>query len=60
MIYSDFKELSIKHTHINLLDKINWQHKDPFDKIIISQAKAENIYLLSYDKIFSEYQLNLL
>jgi len=30
-------------------------HKDPFDRILIAQAKAEGITLLTADKTVSQY-----
>jgi len=32
-----------------------FHHRDPFDRIIISQAKAEKIKLLSTDKYIGKY-----
>jgi PIN domain nuclease of toxin-antitoxin system len=56
---SEFTELPVKHSHIDFMDKIYWLHKDPFDKIIISQAISENLFVMSYDRIFIDYKLKL-
>ena len=30
-------------------------HKDPFDKMLISQAKTEGMFLLTHDELISNY-----
>ncbi len=37
----------------------NGDHKDPFDRLLISQAIVENMTLISADAEFSQYQVNL-
>lgn len=36
---------------------LKYFHRDPFDRIIISQALSENIVIVSSDKIFDNYQV---
>ena len=36
-----------------------FHHRDPFDRIIISQAKENNLTLVSRDGNFSQYYVNL-
>ena len=31
-------------------------HKDPFDRILIAQAKAENMLLLTHDSLLKDYE----
>lgn len=31
------------------------KHKDPFDRMLIAQAKFENVYLLTHDKRLADY-----
>lgn len=33
-------------------------NKDPFDKILLSQAKVNNMVLLTHDQVFSHYEEN--
>ncbi len=35
-------------------------HKDPFDRILIAQAQAEGMYLMSKDSAFSTYAVRLI
>lgn len=54
MEYDDIKVLSILPQHIISLTTLPLHHKDPFDRIIISQAIQEDLVLISSDHIFSQ------
>jgi PIN domain nuclease of toxin-antitoxin system len=45
--------------HILALDELPAHHKDPFDRILISQAKAEGMVVASADPIFSKYGIEV-
>jgi PIN domain nuclease of toxin-antitoxin system len=32
-------------------------HRDPFDRMLISQAQSENLPIISNDRIFDEYHV---
>ena len=40
------------------VEKLPLHHKDPFDRLLIAQANAENIGILSADAIFKQYEVN--
>lgn len=46
--------------HILALDILPHHHRDPFDRILIAQAKVENITLLSKDPVFTQYAIPVL
>lgn len=48
--------LPISFEHINELSNLELIHRDPFDRLIISQAKTENFIILSKDKQFKKYE----
>jgi len=50
-----FEILPILPEHIIKLSTLDSIHRDPFDRIIISQALTENIVLVSSDDIFDNY-----
>lgn len=52
--------LSCNLDHVLALDNLPFHHKDPFDRLLIAQAKVENAVLLSKDQIFSSYQVNVI
>ncbi|EDN70767.1 PilT-like protein [Beggiatoa sp. PS] len=47
--------LPINFTHTVIQNKLPFHHKDPFDRIIVSQAIAEDMSLISRDDIFDMY-----
>jgi len=47
--------LNLNIEQIKILRTLPFHHRDPFDRIIISQAKAEKIKLLSTDKYIGKY-----
>ncbi len=51
--------LPIELTHLLVLDKLPQHHKDPFDRIIISQTMAENFVVLSDDAMFKKYPVTI-
>ncbi len=52
--------LSIRKKHLTTLLDLPHFHKDPFDRLIISQAIADNIPIITHNQIFSEYPVHLL
>jgi len=42
------------------LENLPLHHKDPFDRLLISQAIVENMTLVTADPEFAKYQVNLL
>ncbi len=42
-------------THTVIQNKLPFHHRDPFDRIIVSQAIAENMDIISKDAIFDIY-----
>lgn len=50
-----FEVLPILPDHIIRLSKLDYFHRDPFDRIIISQGLSENMVIVSSDKAFDEY-----
>ncbi len=51
--------LPVKLEHVLALDKLPACHKDPFDRLLISQALVEEAVLVSKDPIFSEYPVRV-
>lgn len=52
--------LDVKHYHSFVVYKLPLHHRDPFDRILIATAIAENIYLVSADPKFRRYDIDLL
>ena len=52
--------LPVELSHALYLENLPLHHKDPFDRLLISQAIVENLTLVSADANFANYQVNLL
>lgn len=60
MSYANIKPLSVSFSHalrVHLLPPI---HKDPFDRLLIAQAQAESLTMISADRVFAGYPVALL
>jgi len=52
--------LPINLAHVLELGKLPFHHKDPFDRLLIAQATAEKMILVSSDSKFAAYPVNVL
>lgn len=54
--------LPISVAHLEMLETLVYQqkHRDPFDRLIISQAISENLTLISSDTHFKDYPVQVL
>lgn len=55
LIANGFTELPITSEHAFVVAALPWLHKDPFDRILIAQAIAENLTLLTADTTLARY-----
>lgn len=51
----DFNLLAIKPAHITKLLDLDFLHKDPFDRILISQSVVDDFVLITNDKNITEH-----
>ena len=52
--------LTIEFEHFEYLINLPFHHKDPFDRVIITQSIIEKMSLISIDDCFKDYQVNLI
>ena len=52
---NDFHILHITPKHVAALTTMPFQHRDPFDRLLVAQATAEGLALVSTDAIFDQY-----
>jgi PIN domain nuclease of toxin-antitoxin system len=50
--------LAIKPIHLDRIVNLPQIHGDPFDRLIISQALAENMTIVTRDSIIPQYDVN--
>ncbi|KAF0248032.1 MAG: PilT protein-like protein [bacterium] len=57
---NEIKLLPLETKHIFGLEGLTQHHKDPFDRVIIAQAKVENLTVITNDIVSSNYGVKLL
>jgi PIN domain nuclease of toxin-antitoxin system len=55
IIAQGFTPLPLKIAHLNALAGLPLLHRDPFDRLLIAQAKAEELTIATADRLFSDY-----
>lgn len=50
--------LSVQPAHVVTLLSLPFEHRDPFDRLLIAQALQENIILMSNEVLFLRYGVN--
>ena len=54
------KLLPLTLPHVRAFDRVEPLHKDPFDRLLVSQAGTEGGCLLSSDSFISQYPIDIL
>jgi PIN domain nuclease of toxin-antitoxin system len=57
---SGFRHLDIKAEHAIAASRLPLIHRDPFDRMLIAQAKAEHLTLVTRDAEIAKYDLEIL
>jgi len=52
--------LPVQVSHLDLVSRLPFVHRDPFDRLIAAQSLAEGIPLLSRDSVFDDYGVSRL
>ena len=55
LLESDFVELTITGTHVTAVADLPPLHKDPFDRILLAQARTEGLILVTGDAALARY-----
>ncbi len=55
-----FELLPAKIEHTSIITTLPFHHRDPFDRLLIAQAIAEKMILISIDEDFDEYGITRL
>ena len=56
----NFGILPIAFTHLSVLDRLPLHHRDPFDRLLISQSLAERIPIVTGDREFAAYGVGII
>jgi PIN domain nuclease of toxin-antitoxin system len=52
--------LPVQHSHALQTGSLPLHHADPFDRLLIAQAQLENLRILTADRKFEAYEVDLL
>jgi PIN domain nuclease of toxin-antitoxin system len=55
IVGNDFAILPIEPGHTSFLTTLPFHHRDPFDRLLVSQAKGENMSIVSADEVLDAY-----
>jgi PIN domain nuclease of toxin-antitoxin system len=54
------EHLPFNASHAAELAQLVWHHRDPFDRMLIAQARVEQLTVISADRRFANYQIDRL
>lgn len=57
---SGFTALAIAFRHAELVAELPDHHADPFDRMLVAQARAERLTLVTHDRVFAPYRVAVL
>jgi PIN domain nuclease of toxin-antitoxin system len=55
-----FRELPIDASHATMVETLPWHHRDPFDRMLVSQARCEGLTLVTGDRLLHRYDVPVL
>lgn len=56
LLLNGYRELTVVSEHAVAVNDLPPLHKDPFDRILIAQARAEGLLLLTVDEAVAQYE----
>lgn len=55
LLENGYTELAVTGLHVLAVDLLPPIHKDPFDRILVAQARSEGVMLLTADEVVGRY-----
>jgi PIN domain nuclease of toxin-antitoxin system len=56
LVLNGYAEVPVTSEHALKVDSLPPLHKDPFDRLLLAQARAEGMTLLTVDSVVAQYQ----
>ena|SRR5690348_14998062 len=53
------QRLDISHDHALFVGELPQHHQDPFDRMLVAQAKVENMTIVTADRILEKYPIEI-
>lgn len=60
MAEQGLRPLPISHPHALAVFALPDHHRDPFDRLLVAQAKLENLVLMTADRLLEKYPVDIL
>jgi PIN domain nuclease of toxin-antitoxin system len=57
---NDVNILQVQLNHVLALDELPFHHKDPFDRLLVAQARIEGMEIATADPVFSKYDVKVI
>ncbi|HEX3131586.1 MAG TPA: type II toxin-antitoxin system VapC family toxin [Thermoanaerobaculia bacterium] len=57
---SGFEKLLISFSHAERVASLPLHHRDPFDRMLVAQAQAEGLTLVTHDRVLAPYDVEIL
>lgn len=57
---SRFGRLELDRAHLAAVEHLAQHHRDPFDRVLIAQARIEQLPLISADRAFASYDVDVI
>jgi PIN domain nuclease of toxin-antitoxin system len=57
---SGFEQLTLKFSHTERVAALPFHHRDPFDRMLVAQASAEDLTLVTHDRQLEPYEVRIL
>ena len=59
-IQSGFEELPIRLSHAEAVEILPPHHRDPFDRMLVAQASAEGLVIVTRDPLIRRYDVEVI
>lgn len=60
VLASGFEKLLISFSHAEHAASLPQHHRDPFDRMLVAQAQAEGLTLVTHDRLLEPYDVEIL
>jgi PIN domain nuclease of toxin-antitoxin system len=60
MVHTSVTPLPVHHRHALHVAELPEHHRDPFDRLLIAQAQVERVPIISADRHFRQYDIEVL
>ena len=57
VVESEFEKLLVSFSHCAMISTLPWHHGDPFDRMLVAQARAEALTIVTHDRHFEPYDV---